>query len=338
MKLFRLIVRRLGLGAVLIVGITFLTFLLSHVVPGDPVASLLGERGTEEQITRMRHELGLDKSLPVQYGKYLVALAHLDLGRSIRSRRPVSQDLAHYFPATLELSSVALGMALLVGVPLGLAAALNHDRAIDHACRLFALTGVSMPVFWLGLLLLILLYSQLNILPPGGRISDFVEPPPTITGLLTIDSILSGNWEALGSALWHLLLPAACLGYGTAATLARMVRSQMLEVLSQDFVRTGFALGLPRHQILYRYALKNALLPVVTVLGLAYGGLLSGAVLTETIFSWPGLVKYAVGAVVNLDFPALMGVTLVIATIYSVINLLVDLAYMGLDPRLSVSE
>jgi peptide/nickel transport system permease protein len=326
--------RRLGTAAFLLFGITLMTFWLSHVVPGDPVAAMLGERGSPEQIARKRQELGLDRPLPEQYLRYLMDLSRLDLGRSLRTRRPVLEDLRDCFPATFELATAALVLSLVLGLSLGVGAALWRDRWPDHLLRLLALAGVSMPVFWLALVALLVFYFWLDLLPPGGRISDYVPAPPRMTGLYLVDSLLAGDAAAFWSSLRHLVLPAFCLGYLTTATLARMVRSQMLEVLEQDYIRTARALGLPRHQILLKYALKNALLPVVTSLGLAYGSLLSGAVLTETIFSWPGLGRYAVGSMLSLDFPALMGVTLLIAVIYLAVNLLVDLLYAAVDPRI----
>lgn len=333
-QVIRVILRRVGFTLFLLLGISLATFWISHRVPGDPVATLLGERGTEAQIARMRAQLGLDDPLPVQYVRYLDNLVHLDLGRSIRTRRPVLEDLTDYFPATIELSTVALGFAVVVGIPLGVAAALGHNRFTDHATRILALSGVSTPVFWLGLLCLYLFYSRWDLLPPGGRLGDFVDPPMRHTGLLLVDSLWDANWPAFWSAWQHLLLPAACLSVNAMATITRLVRSQMLEVLSQDYVRTARALGLRYRTVIFKYALKNALLPAVTAVGLAFGGLLSGAVLTETIFSWPGIGKYAVGSMVNLDFPALMGVTILIAVTYSVVNVVIDLLYLVVDPRL----
>jgi peptide/nickel transport system permease protein len=329
-----LLLRRLALSVFLLLGITLLTFVISHIVPGDPVATMLGDRGTEAQITAMREKLGLDRPYIVQYLAYLKDLAHLDLGTSLRTRRPVLTDLAAYFPATCELATCALLLSVALGIPLGVLAATKRDTWIDHASRLFSMAGVSVPVFWLALLTLMLFYSRWDLIPAGGRLSDFTEPPTHFTGLLLVDSVLSVQPATFVDAAWHLLLPSLCLGYYSTATLARQVRAQMLEVLGQDYIRLAIACGLPKRTILFRYALKNALIPVVTTIGLSYGSLLSGAVLTETIFAWPGLGKYAVGSTVNLDFPALMGVTLLIAVIYSVVNLVVDLAYLLLDPRL----
>jgi peptide/nickel transport system permease protein len=329
-----MVARRLGFTIFLLLGISLLTFIISHCVPGDPVATLLGERGTEAQIANLRHQLGLDRPLPVQYAHYVWDLLHMDLGQSLRTRRPVLDDLVDYFPATVELSTTALFIALLLGIPLGVAGALGHNRWPDHLTRVGALTGVSTPIFWLGLLCLRLFYSRWDLLPPGGRIGDYVDPPVRHTGLLLVDALWDHNGPAFLSGLQHLLLPAACLSVVALASMARLVRSQMLEVLSQDYVRTAIAGGLRYRTVIFRYALKNALLPAITAVGLQYGSLLSGAVLTETIFSWPGIGKYAVGSMVNLDFPALMGVTLLIAVTYSLVNLAVDLIYVFVDPRL----
>ncbi|MHB2017651.1 MAG: ABC transporter permease [Candidatus Xenobia bacterium] len=338
MTLARLVGRRLAFTVFLLLGVATMTFFISHVVPGDPVSLMMGERGTDAQIAQKKHELGLDRPLGVQYVSYLEGLAHLDLGRSVRTSRPVMDDLRQYFPATVELATAALLISIVIGIPLGVLSAIGHNKWSDHVSRIFSLLGVSTPVFWLGLLLLYFCYARWDVLPAGGRLGDFVSAPPTRTGLLVIDSLLAANAAALWDALRHLCLPALCLGYASTATIARIVRAQMLEVLAQDYVRTARALGLRRFVVLFKYALKNALIPTVTVIGLSYGGLLSGAVLTESIFSWPGIGRYAVGSMANLDFPALMGVTLLIAVTYSLVNLAVDLAYLVLDPRIRISS
>lgn len=328
------VARRLAFATFLLFGITLMTFVLSHVVPGDPVATMLGERGSERQIAHLREQLGLNRPLSVQYQLYVRNLLHLDLGTSIRTKRPVVQDLCEYFPATFELATCALVVSLALGIPLGTTCALRRDGAVDHAGRIFSMAGVSMPVFWLALVLLGLFYGHWDVFPAGGRLSDFTLPPPRVTGLMLVDSLLARDLSAFLDAAWHLVLPSFCLGYLTTATIMRIVRVQMLDVLGQDYIRMARALGLPNSLVVWRYALKNVLLTVVTVVGLAYGSLLSGAVLTETIFSWPGIGKYAVGSTVNLDFPALMGVTLLVAIVYSVVNAGVDVLYVALDPRL----
>jgi peptide/nickel transport system permease protein len=324
--------RIVGIAAVMI-GVSVITFAISHVIPADPVAAALGDHATDAQITQFRAEYHLDRPLPEQYVTYVVGILHGDLGRSIRTRRLVAQDLADSFPATLELSFAALGVAILVGIPAGVWSAVFRGRLPDHVVRLASLVGGSIPVFWLGLILIGLGYYQLGWFPGGGRLDLFVPPPPTHTGLYVIDSILSGDLEALRSSLAHLVLPALTLGYFSTAVIARMTRSSMLEVLGQDYMRTARAKGLQERLVISRHGLRNALIPTVTIIGLTFGSLLSGAVLTETIFSWPGLGRYATASAVSLDFPAVLGVTLLAAVVYPVANLAVDIAYYWLDPR-----
>jgi peptide/nickel transport system permease protein len=256
-----------------------------------------------------------------------------DLGASIRTRRPVADDLRDFLPATIELSLAALLVALLVGIPLGVLAALRRNSWVDGGARVFALVGGSLPIFYLGLLLLGLFYRQLQWLPGPGRLDSTLEPPTHITGLYTVDSLLTSNWPVFTNSVYHLILPALTLGYFSTAVLLRMTRSAMLEVLNQDYVRTAKSKGLAGRLVVWRHVLKNALPPVLTVVGITFGSLLSGAVLTETIFNWPGLGRYATTSVTSLDFPAVMGVTLVAAIIYPVVNTLVDIGYHVVDPR-----
>jgi peptide/nickel transport system permease protein len=272
--------------------------------------------------------------VPEQYVTYATGILHGDLGLSIRTRRPVAADLGDSFPATLELSFVALLVSLLVGIPAGVWSAMFRGRLPDLVVRLLALAGGSMPVFWLGLIVIGVGYYQLGWFPGGGRIDLFVAPPPARTGLYVIDSLLAGDLDALKSSLVHLVLPALTLGYFSTAVIARMTRSSMLEVLGQDYMRTARAKGLRERIVIVRHGLRNALIPTVTIIGLTFGSLLSGAVLTETIFSWPGLGRYATASAVSLDFPAVMGVTLLAAVVYPLANLAVDITYYWLDPRI----
>jgi len=253
---------------------------------------------------------------------------------SIRTRRPVAQDLSEFFPATIELSLSALLISLVIGVPTGVWSSLFRNRLPDHLVRVFSLVGGSLPIFWLGLLLIGLFYSNLGWLPAGGRIDDFVPPPRPITGLFVVDSLLTGNVTALQSSVQHLILPAFTLGYFSTAVISRMMRSSMLEVLNQDYIRTARAKGLLERLVVVRHAVRNALIPTFTIVGLTFGSLLSGAVLTETTFSWPGLGRYATAAAIGVDFPAVMGVTLLAAVVYTLANLIVDLGYAFLDPRI----
>jgi len=328
-----LLKRVVGIAAVMI-GVSVITFAISHVIPADPVAAALGDHATDAQIAQFRTEYHLDRPLPEQYLIYATGILHGDLGKSIRTRRSVADDLADSFPATLELSFAALLISIVLGVPAGVWSAVSRGRLPDYVVRLLSLAGGSLPVFWLGLIVIGLFYYQLGWFPGGGRLDTFVPPPPTRTGLYVLDSILAGDFEALRSSLVHLVLPALTLGYFSTAVIARMTRSSMLDVLSQDYMRTARAKGLAERLVIFRHGLRNALIPTVTIIGLTFGSLLSGAVLTETIFSWPGLRRYGTASAVSLDFPAVLGVTLLAAIVYPVANLAVDIAYYWLDPRI----
>jgi ABC-type dipeptide/oligopeptide/nickel transport systems, permease components len=330
----RYIFRRLIGLLIVLLGVSVITFSLAQLVPIDPAATALGSNAREEQIAAYRAELGLDKPAVVQYFNYVGRLLQGDLGTSIRTRRPVIDDLRDYLPATIELSLAAISVAICIGIPFGILASVRRNGLIDALARIFALVGGSLPIFYIGLSALGLFYRELRWMPGPGRLDSTITPPNTITGLYTIDALISGNWPVLQNALWHLVLPAFVLGYASAAVLLRMTRSAMLEVLNQDFVRTARAKGLRENVVVLRHALKNAMLPVLTTIGVTFGSLLSGAVLTETIFGWPGLGRYATASVTSLDFPAVMGVTLVAAIVYPVVNLIVDLCYRFIDPRI----
>ncbi len=325
--------RLIGVFAV-IIGVSVITFAISHLVPADPVAAALGDHATDAQIAAFRAEYGLDKPVLDQYLIYMSDLLHGNLGISIRSRRNVALDLRDFFPATLELSLAALLVSLLIGIPGGIWSSVMRNRLPDHIVRVFSLIGGSLPIFWLGLIVIGVFYNQLGWLPGGGRIDQFISPPETITGLFVVDSLLTGNLPALQSSLAHLILPAFTLGYYSTAVIARMMRSSMLEVLNQDFMRTARAKGLRERLVIVRHGVRNALIPTLTIVGVTFGSLLSGAVLTETIFSWPGLGRYATASAINLDFPAVMGVTLLAAVVYTLANLAVDIGYHFLDPRI----
>jgi peptide/nickel transport system permease protein len=334
MRLLTYFLRRL-IGIVFVmVGVSIITFAISHVVPADPVAAALGDHATDDQIAAFRAEYGLDKPVAEQYVIYMNGLLHGDLGRSIRTRRPVADDLRDFFPATFELSFAALIVSLLIGLPAGMISAVARNRLPDHFVRLFSLVGGSLPIFWLGLMLIGLFYSRLDWLPSGARLDQFLDPPRSITGLYVVDSLLTGNVATLQSSLHHLILPAFTLGYFSTAVIARMMRSSMLEVMRQDYMLVARAKGLRQRAVILRHGLRNALIPTLTIIGVTFGSLLSGAVLTETIFSWPGLGRYATASAISLDFPAVMGVTLLAAVIYPLANLLVDLSYHWLDPRI----
>jgi peptide/nickel transport system permease protein len=316
------------------VGVSIITFGLSHLVPADPAIVALGDHATDSQIDAFREKYGLNKPVPEQYWIYVTDLLHGDLGISLRTRRPVASDLRDFFPATFELALTALLFSILIGVPAGVFSATKRNRLPDHTVRVVSLIGGSVPIFWLGLMLISLFYGRLGWLPGGARIDKFIPPPPTVTGLFTVDSLLAGDFKAFGSSVHHLLLPALALGYFSTAIIARMMRSSMLEVINQPYVLAARAKGLGQGKVIWRHAARNAMIPTVTTIGITFGALLSGAVLTETIFSWPGLGRYATNSAINLDFPAVMGVTLLAALVYTVINLIVDVGYHWLDPRI----
>ncbi|MCC6165887.1 MAG: ABC transporter permease [Caldilineaceae bacterium] len=334
--MLRFVVRRIAGLILVMAGVSIITFALAHLVPVDPAAAALGQNARDEQIAAYRRQLGLDRPVAEQYLTYVGRLLRGDLGTSIRTRRPVADDLLDFLPATLELSLAALLVSLCFGIPLGMAAALRRNSWVDALARLLALVGGSVPIFYLGLLLIGLFYRQLRWLPGPGRLDSTLNPPAAITGMFTVDALLTGNWAVLQDSLTHLILPAVTLGYFSTAVLLRMTRSAMLEVLSQDYVRTARAKGLARPVVITRHALRNALPPILTTIGVTFGSLLSGAVLTETIFNWPGLGRYATTSVTSLDFPAVMGVTLVAAIVYPLVNTLVDIAYSLVDPRIRV--
>lgn len=325
--------RLIGVIGVLI-GVSLITFGVSHVVPADPAVAALGDHATDAQIAQFRAEYGLDRSVPDQYVIYVQDLLRGDFGTSIRTRRPVSQDLLQFFPATLELAFAALLVALLIGIPTGILSALYRNRLPDNVARVFALIGGSLPIFWLGLLLIELLYNDLGWLPAGGRLDDFLQPPTRITGLFVVDSLLAGNMVTLQDSMWHLILPAFVLGYFSTAVITRMMRSSMLEVLHQDYMRTARAKGLREGVVIVRHGFRNAFIPTLTIIGITFGSLLAGAVLTETVFTWPGLGLYATASAISLDFPAVMGVTLLAAVVYLLANFVVDMMYTWFDPRI----
>jgi peptide/nickel transport system permease protein len=333
--MLRYIVSRLGLAVMMALFSTLVIFLIANTVPGDPVLAQLGDlaASNKEFVAEWRHKWGLDLPLWERYGVFLAKLAQGDLGMSIASQRPVLDDIVDFAPATIELASVAFLLSLLVGLPLGILAAVRRDTWIDHVARFISLIGVSSPTFWLAFIMLALFYGGLQIAPGPGRIDAIALPPPSVTGLYVIDSLLAGDWETFKDALAHLVLPSIVLAAATLGLITRTTRASMLESMQQDYVRVARSKGLYEKRIVAGHVLPNALIPVVTLGGLAYANLLTGAVMTETIFSWPGLGRYTFRSAVALDFPAIMGITLVVAVTYLAINLLVDISYALLDPR-----
>jgi peptide/nickel transport system permease protein len=333
--MLRYVVSRLGLALVMALLATLVIFLITNTVPGDPVLAQLGDvaASNKEFVASWRAKYGLDLPLWERYFVFLKGLAHGDLGLSIASQRPVLDDIAQFAPATIELASVGFLLSVALGIPLGILAAVRRDSWIDHAARLVSLIGVSSPTFWLAFIMLAVFYGGLQIAPGPGRLDPIAFPPPTVTGLYLVDTLLAGDASAFRDAAAHLVLPSLVLAAATLGLITRTTRASMLESLQQDYVRMARAKGLKERRIVIGHVLPNALIPVVTLGGLAYANLLTGTVMTETVFSWPGLGRYTFRSAAALDFPAIMGITLIVAVTYLVINLLIDFSYALLDPR-----
>jgi peptide/nickel transport system permease protein len=319
-----------------LLGLTLVTFLIGRVMPIDPVIAIAGDHAPPDVIAAVREQLGLDKPLFVQFWIYLTNLAHGDLGRSVMTTHKVTEDIARYFPATLELATFAIIIAVIVGVPLGVLAASRQGSRFDHVIRVISLTGQSVPVFVLGLLCLLVFYVKLGIAPGTGQVDvvydGMVQP---VTGMLVIDSALDGQWDVFHNALAHLMQPGLVLAYFSMAYITRMTRAFMIEALSEEFVTTARAKGLSATRVLWRHAFGNISVRLITVLALAYAGLLEGAVVTETVFSWPGLGLYLTVSLLNADMNAVLGATLVVGLMYLLLNLIADMLYRLLDPRVA---
>ena len=332
--MIRFIITRLGLVIPTFVGVSLVAFALIHLVPGDPIEIMVGERYLDpERHAQMLAKLGLDRPLLEQYWNYLVGLATGDLGKSVVTRQPVLTEFLTLFPATIELSLAAMLLAIGIGMPAGILAGVRRGSAFDHTVMTVALTGYSMPIFWWGLLLIILFSGILGWTPVSGRLSVLYYFEP-VTGFMLIDSLLSGQKGAFRSAVSHLILPSIVLGTIPLAVIARQTRSAIIEVLSEDYVRTARAKGLSPARVIGLHALRNALIPVITVVGLQVGVLLAGAILTETIFAWPGVGKWIIDSISRRDYPAVQGGILLIASVVIVVNLFVDLIYGVINPRI----
>ena len=345
----RYFIRRLISVIPTLFGVTIVVFLLIRLIPGDPAVAMLGEHAAKDNVERIREQLGLNRPLFLdvealkegdfegffdsQYIRYLGRLAHGDLGNSIHRRIPIAQELKHRFPATIELALSALVLAVLIGVPAGIIAASRRNSVWDAASMIGSLIGVSMPIFWLGLMLIMFFAVFLGWFSVGGRLDPKIELETT-TNFYIIDSIITGNMDALVDTLKHLVLPVIALATIPMAIIARMTRSSMLDVLQADYVRTAHSKGLRERVVLSRHALKNAFLPVITIIGLQTGSLLAGAILTETIFAWPGMGKWVYDAILGRDYPVVQGGVLLIALVFVLANLLVDVSYAYLDPRI----
>lgn len=333
------VARRLALLVPLLFGMSLISFAVSRAIPTDPIVAILGQQAAEHPaiVAAYRHHWGLDRSLPVQYLSYVQNLIHGDFGESIYTHRPVVQDLVSYLPATIELATVTVVFSILISVPLGMIAAVRRGTYIDLVIRLLTLVGVAMPIFWLALAALDLFYLRLGIAPAPGRLDASDMPPSAITGMYTIDSLLTGNFHTFYDAASHLVLPALILATWSSGTLTRVTRTSMLSVLPQGFLQTARSRGATELYTILRHAAPNALIPVVTIVGLAYGDLLTGVILIETLFGWPGIGHYAYSAAIYADFPAIIGVTLVFGVVYTLVNLGVDLIYAALDPRIRLA-
>ena len=332
-------IRRLLFAIPLILGITVVSFLIANAVPADPINANLPQNALNnpELVAAFRQRWGLDKSPVEQYFIYLGNLLQGDLGVSIKTKNPIADDIKQFLPATMELATFSIVVGLIMGISFGVISAVWRNSLLDYAVRAFALIGVSFPVFLLALIALTVFHAQLGWTAGPGRLGFLVTDPPLITGWLTMDSLLARQWDTFVDAVSHLVLPSIVLGSFIAGIIARITRSSLLEQLGADYVRTARAKGLHERVVIRRHALRNALIPVVTILGLLYGNLLAGAVLTESIFAWPGLGRYVFRASTSQDFPAIMGVSMLIALIYVVVNLVVDILYYFLDPRIRLN-
>ncbi len=321
--------------ALTFLGLTAITFVISRVMPVDPVLAIVGDRASNEVYQQVYLQLGLDKPIYVQYLRYLAQLAEGDLGTSIMTTQPVIEDIKRFFPATLELATVATLLGIFIGVPMGVFAAVHQGRWPDHVVRVIALLGYSAPIFWLGLVALLIFYAKLGWVAGPGRLDVYydgiIDP---VTGILLIDAALVRDWEIFRNALSHLILPASILGTFALAYIARMTRSFMLDQLSQEYILTARVKGIPESQVIWRHAFRNVLVQLITIIGLTYASLLEGSVLTETVFSWPGIGQYITNSLFNNDMNAVLGGTIVVGACFVGINMLSDLLYRLVDPRI----
>lgn len=335
----RFLARRFAALVLLSLGITFVTFVLTELVPGDPVRANLGQvaQFDPQAVAAFRHHYGLDKPLPVQYLRYLGSLLHGDLGQSEQTHDAVTTDLGQFIPATAELAIASMVLAVIVGVGLGVLAAVRRNRLTDHVLRFVSLGGISVPTFWLALLSLYFFFFRLPWFPGGGRLDPGVLPPPHATGMYTFDALVAGQWSTFSDAARHLVLPAVVLALFNIGLLTRYTRSAVLEVLENDYVQAARAKGLPERTVVLRHVLRAAMTSLVTVIGLAFANVMTGSVLVENIFSWPGIGQYAYRSATALDLPAIMGVSLFVAIVYIVVNFVVDVLYGVIDPRIRVA-
>ena len=339
MPFYLFFIRRILFAIPTLLGITVVSFIIAHAIPADPInanlpQSMLNDKPT---VQAFREKWGLDKPLTEQYLIYLSKLLQGDMGISIKTRKPVADDIRRYMPATIELATFGILVGIIMGVSFGIISAVWRNSIVDYLVRVFSLVGVSFPIFLLALIGLTLFYAQMRLVAGPGRLDIVMQPPPSITGMYTIDTLLAGQWVSFKNSLSHLVLPSFVLGCYVSGFIARITRSSLLDVLGLDYIRTARAKGLNEVVVIWRHGLSNALIPVVTVIGLSYGNLLSGAVLTESIFSWPGIGSYMYRASSSQDFPAIMGGSILIAFVYIGVNFIVDILYYFLDPRIRLT-
>jgi peptide/nickel transport system permease protein len=331
------ILKRLALTGLMLFGLVCITFAVSNIIPSDPAALAAGPDATRDMVETIRREYGLDRPLHEQFLRYVIGLLQGDLGRSIVTTRPVASDLARYFPATLELVLLSMLLGVMVGVPMGMVSAVLKNRMPDHVTRFIAVSLVALPAFWFGILLQLLFSVQLEWLPTSGRLDVATPPPPPVTGMLLLDSVIAGQWATFRDALSHAILPALVLSFPCLASILRVNRAEMIEVLSSDYVTAARAHGVSELRVICVHALRNAMLPTLAIIGLRWGWMLGSTVLVETVFDWPGIGLYAVSSAIASDFKPVMGVTLLIGLNFMIVNLIVDLLYGVLDPRLRSS-
>ncbi|WP_213254626.1 MULTISPECIES: ABC transporter permease [unclassified Bradyrhizobium] len=338
MFFFNYVTRRFALALPTLFGVSVICFTLTYLLPGNPAMVKAGPFATPEHLAEMEHQMGLDRPFPEQYYRYVSGIFKGDLGESASTGRPVSQDFLQRLPATLELNLASLLIAIVIGLPLGVLSAVHRDTLVDHIGRVVGIMGVAMPSFLTGLLFVYLFFYVLDLAPsPLGRLGSGIEPPAHLTGLYVIDSLMTGNWTTLRSSLHQLMLPAATLGLSAIAPVARMVRSTMLEILESDYIKAAWAAGLPRRTVIYRDALRNALIPVITISGIVFGFLMAGNAVVESVFSWPGIGNYAVTALLTKDSAPIQSFILFVAVTCVMVNLAVDIAYGLIDPRIRFS-
>lgn len=335
--MLKYIIKRVLMVIPVLLGVTFIIFFITRVLASDPAPVVLGEHATEEAMAAWRDQYGLNDPIWKQYVDFLVGALQGDLGTSYYTHTAVTAEIASRFPATAELAICAIIVASVLGVALGVVSAVNKNKLIDNISMVIALIGVSMPIFWSGILMILFFSAYLGILPSSGRVDPLLQPMGG-TGFFIIDTIAQGDFEALGSVLQHLVLPTVALSLYSMAIITRMTRSSMLETLNADYIRTARAKGLTKNKVNVKHALRNAMLPISTVIGLQFGSLLGGALLTETVFAWPGIGKYASDCVLKSDFPVVQGIVLLVAVIFVIMNLIVDIIYAWLDPRIKLGS